>query len=112
MNRRRAMALIAARRDATVVTLIHRQENDLAARNPASSVDRHRRCRKPDRKVGVPAEERELMDLYPQARGRKASIECVPKPAPSSAATSRVKREALRNYVRRLKKNVDGASCP
>jgi ClpP class serine protease len=31
-------------------------------------------------KVGVPAEERELMDLYPQPRGRQASVEYVPSP--------------------------------
>src|SRR3989440_1243147 len=31
-------------------------------------------------KVGVPAEERTLMDLYPQPRGREASVEYVPGP--------------------------------
>jgi hypothetical protein len=31
-------------------------------------------------KVGVPAEERSLMDLYPQPRGREASVEYVPGP--------------------------------
>lgn len=31
-------------------------------------------------KVGVPAEERNLMDLYPQPRGRQASVEYVPGP--------------------------------
>ncbi|HET6310327.1 MAG TPA: hypothetical protein VFH00_04920 [Candidatus Nitrosotalea sp.] len=31
-------------------------------------------------KVGVPTEERELMDLYPQPRGRQASVEYVPSP--------------------------------
>ena len=31
-------------------------------------------------KVGVPAEERLLMDLYPQPRGRDASVEYVPGP--------------------------------
>lgn len=31
-------------------------------------------------KVGVPAEERLLMDLYPQPRGREASVEYVPGP--------------------------------
>jgi serine dehydrogenase proteinase len=29
-------------------------------------------------KVGVPKEERALMDLYPQPRGREASVEYVP----------------------------------
>lgn len=32
-------------------------------------------------RVGVPEEERELMDLYPQPRGRQASVEYVPGPA-------------------------------
>jgi ClpP class serine protease len=31
-------------------------------------------------KVGVPAEERLLMDLYPQPRGRETSVEYVPGP--------------------------------
>jgi hypothetical protein len=31
-------------------------------------------------KVGVPTEERALMDLYPQPRGRQASVEYVPSP--------------------------------
>jgi ClpP class serine protease len=31
-------------------------------------------------KVGVPAEERSLMDLYPQPRGRQSSVEYVPGP--------------------------------
>ena len=31
-------------------------------------------------KVGVPAEERSLLDLYPQPRGRQASVEYVPGP--------------------------------
>jgi hypothetical protein len=31
-------------------------------------------------KVGVPPEERSLMDLYPQPRGREASVEYVPGP--------------------------------
>jgi Serine dehydrogenase proteinase len=31
-------------------------------------------------KVGVPAEERALMDLYPQPRGRQAAVEYVPGP--------------------------------
>jgi ClpP class serine protease len=31
-------------------------------------------------KVGVPVEERALMDLYPQPRGRQASVEYVPSP--------------------------------
>jgi ClpP class serine protease len=31
-------------------------------------------------KVGVPPEERQLMDLYPQPRGRQASVEYVPSP--------------------------------
>jgi hypothetical protein len=31
-------------------------------------------------KVGVPTEERELMDLFPQPRGRQASVEFVPSP--------------------------------
>jgi ClpP class serine protease len=31
-------------------------------------------------RVGVPAEERALMDLYPQPRGREASVEYVPGP--------------------------------
>jgi ClpP class serine protease len=31
-------------------------------------------------KVGVPNEERQLMDLYPQPRGRQASVEYVPSP--------------------------------
>jgi hypothetical protein len=38
-------------------------------------------------KVGVPVEERELMDLYPQPRGRQASVEYVPSlhlPVPPS----------------------------
>jgi len=30
--------------------------------------------------VVVPAEERDLMDLYPQPRGRQASVEYVPGP--------------------------------
>ncbi|HYL07198.1 MAG TPA: hypothetical protein VEU76_01535 [Candidatus Udaeobacter sp.] len=32
-------------------------------------------------KVGVPREERDLMDLYPQPRGRQAAVEYVPGPA-------------------------------
>jgi len=46
-------------------------------------------------KVGVPAEERKLMDLYPQPRGRQASVEYVPGarfptvPPGSSAGTER-----------------------
>jgi hypothetical protein len=31
-------------------------------------------------KVGVPEEERELMQLYPQPRGRTPSVEYVPGP--------------------------------
>lgn len=31
-------------------------------------------------RVGVPSEERELLDLYPQPRGRQASVEYVPSP--------------------------------
>jgi ClpP class serine protease len=31
-------------------------------------------------KVGLPTEERDLMDLYPQPRGRQASVEYVPSP--------------------------------
>jgi hypothetical protein len=31
-------------------------------------------------RVGVPAEERTLMDLYPQPRGREAGVEYVPGP--------------------------------
>jgi ClpP class serine protease len=32
-------------------------------------------------RVGVPAEERDLMDLYPQPRGRQAAVEYVPGPS-------------------------------
>lgn len=31
-------------------------------------------------RVGVPDEERQLMDLYPQPRGREAAVEYVPGP--------------------------------
>jgi ClpP class serine protease len=34
-------------------------------------------------KVGVPEQERELMTLYPQPRGRPPSVEYVPSPAPA-----------------------------
>jgi serine dehydrogenase proteinase len=34
-------------------------------------------------RVGVPAEERKLMELYPQPRGREAAVEYVPgRPQP------------------------------
>jgi ClpP class serine protease len=33
-------------------------------------------------RVGIPAEERELMTLYPQPRGRPSAVEYVPSPAP------------------------------
>jgi hypothetical protein len=31
-------------------------------------------------RVGVPAEERELMELYPQPRGRQSAVEYAPSP--------------------------------
>jgi hypothetical protein len=98
MNRRRILATIAARRDATVITLIHRQETiSLLGRAKevaelmltgvwthdhalmAPELEQLEQLGLPV-KVGVPAEERALMDLFPQPRGRQAPVEYVPSP--------------------------------
>jgi ClpP class serine protease len=44
-------------------------------------------------RVGVPDEERELMGLYPQPRGRTPAVEYVPGPAPRAPAAPQRRRE-------------------
>src|ERR1700730_6557269 len=79
LNRRRMLATIAAKRDATVITL-------MVGHLPASGVWTHdhplmapelEQLGLPVR-VGLPDEERALMQVYPQPRGRETSVEYVP----------------------------------
>jgi hypothetical protein len=54
-------------------------------------------------RLGVPSEERELMELYPQPRGREAAVEYVPG-APGAAPGGQPKRrprEATALFTRR-----------
>jgi hypothetical protein len=101
--RRRQLAKLSRDREATVITLIHRQETmslfgfplvryiDIDDAEGVLRAIRETPTGRPIEpelqvlglpvRVGVPEDERELMKLYPQPRGRQSSVEYVPGPA-------------------------------